>query len=237
MDPITATTETAKAVGEVAKAAGKVIDGAREMGRFIARYVHGPLAQGVGIFEDKLAYSRWERQVRLMQRAEQFLAEQGLKVPPNGIPLKFAVPLLQAATLEDDDYLQDLWARLLVNAAVNPDIASKRAFISILENMSGQDVQILLTLCAAETGDGAAITTYEVPDRAFPWNPEADGGRLPQPSDEILFSLGNLARLGTLSGLSTAGGGVTYGAVHVSVLGRRLVQACTAQPTEVGPAI
>ena len=46
-----------------------------------------------------------------MQRAEQLLLEAGLSNPTRAIALKLAVPLLEAASLEDDDYLQDLWAR------------------------------------------------------------------------------------------------------------------------------
>ena len=113
-DPIS---ETAKAVQEVAKTTGKAIDAGEKFGGFISRYIAGSIEQGTGIFEDKLKYMRWERQVRLMQRAEQLLKETGLSQPTRAIPLKLAIPLLEAASLEDDDYLQDLWARLLVNAA------------------------------------------------------------------------------------------------------------------------
>ena len=105
-DPVS---ETAKAVQEVAKATGKAIDVGQKFGGFISRYVAGPIEQGMGIFDDKLKYMRWERQVRLMQRAEQLLREAGLTQPTRAIPLKLAVPLLEAASLEDS-------LRLTVNA-------------------------------------------------------------------------------------------------------------------------
>ena len=50
-----------------------------------------------------------------MQRADAMLESIGLNGPNRAIPLKIAIPLFQAASLEDDDYLQDLWAKLLVN--------------------------------------------------------------------------------------------------------------------------
>lgn len=109
--------ESAKAVQEIAKTTGKAIDAGEKFGVFISRFISGPLEQGMGIFEDKLKYMRWERQVRLMQRADQLMKEICLDKPTRSIPLKLAVPLLEAASLEDDDTLQDLWARLLVNAA------------------------------------------------------------------------------------------------------------------------
>jgi hypothetical protein len=74
-DPIS---ETAKAFQEVAKTTGKAIDAGEKFGGFISSYIAGSIEQGMGIFEDKLKYMRWERQVRLMQRAEQLLKKIGL---------------------------------------------------------------------------------------------------------------------------------------------------------------
>ena len=109
--------ETAKAAQEIAKTAGKVVEAGERFGAFISKYIRGPLEQGIGIFEDKLKYMRWERQLRLMQRANELIRISGSTAPSRPIPIKLAVPLLQAASMEDDDYLQDMWAKLLVNAA------------------------------------------------------------------------------------------------------------------------
>ena len=226
MDPVTATTETAKAVQEVAKVAGKGIDAATAMGGFIANYVRGPIEQGLGIFEDKLRYTRWERQRRLMERAGAFLAERGLDAPPNGVPLKFAVPLLQAASLEDDDQLQDLWARLLVNATIEPEIAMHRVFISMLENMSSLDARVLFCLRETSAGPHDALVTSELPDSATVWREDMAQHKT-QPSEDVLFSLGNLGRLGAITGLGTAGGGTSWVATHLTILGRRLVDVCS----------
>ena len=70
-----AVTETAKAAQEVAKMTGKGIDAGRELGGFFARFIGGPIEQASDIVEDKLRYLRWERQVRLMKRAEEFLEQ------------------------------------------------------------------------------------------------------------------------------------------------------------------
>src|SRR2546422_2456255 len=109
--------EDSKAVRAVAEATGKVVDAAREFGGFIGKYIGGPLEQGVGIFEDKLRYMRWERQQRLMAQAGKYLAANGMSAPTRKIPMKVAIPLLQGASIEDDDDFQDRWAKLLVNAA------------------------------------------------------------------------------------------------------------------------
>ena len=46
--------EGAKAVQEFAKAAGKAVDAIREVGKFLAKYINGPLDQASGIVKDYL---------------------------------------------------------------------------------------------------------------------------------------------------------------------------------------
>ena len=107
--------EVVKASQEIAKTTSNAIDAGRDMGEFISRFVSGSLEQGMGIVEDHLRYVRWERQHRLMKRAEEYIKQQGLTPPDKPIPLKNAVPLFFHATLEENDSLQDMWARLLIN--------------------------------------------------------------------------------------------------------------------------
>ena len=109
--------EASKAATQIAKTTEKALDAAREAGGFISRFVAGPLEQGMGIFEDRLRYMRWERQLRLMRRSEEVLRDLGLSAPTRAVPLKIAIPLLQSASMEDEDELQDRWVNLLVNAA------------------------------------------------------------------------------------------------------------------------
>ncbi|WP_162559899.1 hypothetical protein [Methylobacterium radiodurans] len=116
--------EEAKAVQEIAKASGKAIDASREAGGFIARFIEGPFAIASDIVQDRLRYARWERQQRLMVRAKEFLQEAGLTEPSRRLALNIAVPLLEAASLEENDELQDTWAKILVNAA-NADSGSR----------------------------------------------------------------------------------------------------------------
>src|SRR5712691_10807546 len=94
--------EDSKAVRAVAEATGKVVDAAREFGGFIGKYIDGPLEQGVGIFEDKLRYMRWERQQRLMAQAEKYLAENGMSAHKRTIQMKVDILILQGASIDDD---------------------------------------------------------------------------------------------------------------------------------------
>ena len=139
-----AVTETAKAAQEVAKATSKGIDAGRELGGFFARFIGGPIEQASDIVEDKLRYLRWERQVRLMKRAEEFLEQQGLQAPTRSVPMKVAIPILEAASMEENDELQDIWARLLVNAADADSGADvTRSFVTVLQDFGPLEAQLL----------------------------------------------------------------------------------------------
>lgn len=225
--------EEFKAVQEVAKTAGKVTDAAREFGGFLAFLIKRPLEQAMAIWEDRLKYMRWERQVRLMQRAKKFLSDRGLQEASRATPMSFAIPLLQAASLEEDDYLQDRWAMLLVNAAdAKSGIDIRRAFISILEDLSPFDALILdkifHALPAATTAENQRIFTAQLPEEAVVWNDKehpANTIRLPK---EVELSLGNLYRLGCL----TSWGGWfippnDFICVCLTALGKAFVEACT----------
>lgn len=227
--------ETAKAAQELSKATGKAIDAGVKFGQFISRFTFGPLEQASGIFEDKLKYLRWERQVRLMRRAEELMREFGLEAPTRAVPLKFAIPLLQGASLEDDDEIQDMWARLLINAAnATSAVSTKRVFIEILENIGPLEAKILQTLYSLpfEKMLHKSVITIGMPDSVTILDPDEespmDAALQPdQPTPEVELALANLARLGCLSPSKTWDGGESFRIVNPSLLGKSFVDACT----------
>ena len=131
-------------IEEIAKTAGKAIDGASQAGQFISRYLKGSLDEAFGIIEDKLKCLRWERRVRLMDRANEFLRQHGLSEPTRSVPMSTMVPILQLGSMEEDDSPQDLWAQLLVNAAdADSGVTVEPAFVGILQNLGSRDAAIL----------------------------------------------------------------------------------------------
>jgi hypothetical protein len=228
-DPVS---ETAKAVQEVAKTTGKALDAGEKFGGFISRFIAGPLEQGMGIFEDKLKYMRWERQVRLMQRADQLLKEIGLPQPTRPIPLKLAVPLLEAASLEDDDYLQDLWARLLVNAGNGGSrVNLQRAYIAILEQLTSFEAAILQKIYSLpyEETRHEGIEIGMLPQEVAVGRDDGKEGDLPEPTEDVKLALANIARLGCIVIQKSWGGGELFKKVNPTLLGRSFVEACTLQ--------
>ena len=221
--------EASKAVQEMARTSGNAIDLARDFGGFIAKIVSGSLEQGIGIFEDKLRYMRAERQMRLMGRFHELMQKLGEDAPTKPIPLKLAVPLFQAAILEDDDYLQDMWANLLVNSSVSKQgIELRLAYIDILERLSPIEAAILqkIYFLPVDRLKRNGIITKDLPEIAH-IEGAVNETELSQPNEEITMALANLARLGCVALPTAWNGGEILTIVYPTVMGRGLVDACT----------
>lgn len=236
-DPLTesakATQETAKAVQAVAETAGKAIDGARDSASFLARLFGGSLEQAAGILEDRLVYTQRERRQRLLLRARAFAKAHGLPEPNRQISLNILVPLLEAGASENDDELQDTWARMLLNAADADHKAEvRRAYVSILSDCTRLDIHVLATLYNAEPELRKHSVRGELlPEKAVAVSDENERLAL---SDEMKRSLGNLRRLGLISGdVWGAHGDQELKNVCITALGVGLVEACTLRDHKV----
>ncbi|HHT9113732.1 MAG: DUF4393 domain-containing protein [Planctomycetes bacterium] len=217
--------EESRAIREVAKTAGKGIDAVREFGSFISQFIKGPIEQGMGIFEDKLKYMRWERQIRLMQRVNELLNERNLREPSRAVPMKIAIPLFQSGSLEEDDLLQDIWAKLLVNAAdANFGKEIMRSYITILENITSFEAVILEKIyLVSEQTSIRGIGTAFLPERVELNVPQH--GQI-VPDYKVQLALSNLIRLGCITPTTSMGGEI-LSSVYQTALGRAFVEACS----------
>ncbi len=78
--------------------------------------IAGPAAEELGLtIQDHIRVIRFRRQVRLFERVKAICLEAG--IAPRRVPLKLLAPIIEAASVEEDDNLQDIWARLLASAA------------------------------------------------------------------------------------------------------------------------
>jgi hypothetical protein len=210
-----------------ANASKEAIQASRELGHFI----RGPVGQVVGMLEDHLKVVRFKRRVRLWDRVRNILTEKGMDGPTRRIALNIGLPLIENATLEEDDDLQEVWARLLVNSGdANSGIEPRTAFGSVLAEMSLLDVRNLAQIVSAvklnQEGGPIGVWTYELPERAIP-AVNADPEREPDPSPDVEISLSNLVRLGCI--ISSNRGPVlqTHHLVNLTPFGRALIEACT----------
>ena len=223
----------AKAAQETAKTGSKAIDAAREFGTFISGFIAGPLEQATGIVEDHLRYIRWERQQRLMDRAIRFAKEQALPPPDKSIPLKNAIPLFLHATIEEDDYLQDMWARLLVNGTNEATgINLERSFIEILAQISHLEARILQTIYKLpfEKVQHKGIVTEGLPDVASIADDDP-ASKYNEPALDVKLALATLARIGCVRVQDSWGGGEIFSEINPTLMGKEFVRACTFKET------
>ena len=138
--------ESAKAIQEVAQTTRTGIEVTEKVGRFVSDLIGEPLETAMGMLSDWMRYSRWERQQRFTQQAQQLIAERNI-VEPKEIQPKIVLPILTNATMEDNDELQDHWVRL-ITTAVDPsyDGSVRSAFIDILKELEVQDAHVLSLL-------------------------------------------------------------------------------------------
>jgi hypothetical protein len=76
----------------------------------------------------------------VLTKAQEMLREAG--VQPRPVPMKTVVPLLQYASLEEDEYLRRKWAAMLANAAV-PSGKVRASFAEVLRQLTQEGVLFL----------------------------------------------------------------------------------------------
>lgn len=211
----------AEATKAVAEMSGKAIDAASDF----AKIFKGPVAELIGCLEDKLKYLRWERRKAFIAKSESYMRSKGFSAPTRALPLPFSVPLLTAAMLEEDDELQEIWARLLVNAGdASTEMDLRTAYVEMLRGMSAFDVKVLSRL--AETKLSKQPGSIQAIDIRTVF-PEHRGAGIDEISPVIGVSLANLARLGC----AYPGGGfdaaVIFRYMTLTDLGMALYKACS----------
>ncbi|HKD24615.1 MAG TPA: Abi-alpha family protein [Xanthobacteraceae bacterium] len=139
--------DTAHAIEEAAKTAGKAIDAASETGKYFSRVLGQVPENLVGILDDWLYHKRARLWAEHNARTFEHLRRWGAKEPFEDPAPALAVPLIAAAIDEDREELKDLWARLLASA-MHPD-RKKRvrlSFIGILKQLDPLDALCLRAL-------------------------------------------------------------------------------------------
>lgn len=206
----------------------KGMDMAHDMGNFIAPLIKGTLEQGIGIFEDKLKYIRWERQQRFIKRSREVLEELGVTEIEKPIPLKFAVPLLQGSTVEDNDDIQDLWVNLMINSVTNKKVELKRVYLDILERITPLEAKIISEVYKLpfEENRYRRFATDHLPDYIY-YCDNGKEGNIVLKDENVELALMNLARIGCVSPTPTISGGEIFTIINMTLLGSKFYDACT----------
>jgi hypothetical protein len=105
--------------------------------------IFGPAAEEAGLMlKDHVRVFRAKRQLRLYERSAAIFARTGVK--PQQVPLKLLFPIIESASVEESDELQDRWANLLAHAA-DPESADSvsMSFPTILRELNPRQVKFL----------------------------------------------------------------------------------------------
>lgn len=123
----------------IGQAAVKALD-------FIEKIVASPVMEGTGIFTDKVKYWRFKNQVNIITKAREYLKSKGIETPKK-IPIKDISTLLEYASFEEEEVMQDSWAKLLANA-MNPNnkFDACHLFSQLLNQLSVNEFHVLVYL-------------------------------------------------------------------------------------------
>jgi hypothetical protein len=86
------------------------------------------------VLSDNIKYFRFKNQVKILLKAKNITEKNNINIKQ--IPIKLLVPLLENASLEEDDKLQDKWAVLLANMVDSEQNTQNHIFPYILSQIS-----------------------------------------------------------------------------------------------------
>jgi len=224
--------ETAKAAQEAFKFGSSAVDAATGAGNVLLRFIGGPLDTISGTFDDYLRVRRITNQIALAKKVQTAMLGAGLSVPSRLLDLKFAVPLLQAASLEDEDSMQDRWAALLINAG-NAESGKevKRAHVEILERLTPSEANILDKIYTVPYVDNEVlpgVSTIALPDTAVEYDSKNDNSIYAASlSKDVALALAQLLQLGCITLPPSWEGGQSFKVVYQTILGRDFIKVCT----------
>lgn len=103
----------------------------------------GPAADEFGErWRDEVRLYRYKRELECLKKAQGFARKAGFT--PKAVPVKLLFPLLEGASLEEDEDLHTMWSALLANAA-SPEYASqiRPGYIAVLRQLAPDEAALL----------------------------------------------------------------------------------------------
>lgn len=108
-----------------------------------------PTLEEVGLLiSDNIKFIRFKNQVRILLKAREYVERKNLTLAE--IPIKILVPLLEKASLENNDFLQDKWAKMLVNMVDSEKNFQNQIFPYLLSQISKEEFDELKELLNKE---------------------------------------------------------------------------------------
>jgi hypothetical protein len=219
-------------LGKFAKAAER---GTREFRELLRDFLSPAAVEAGQYLADQVRIFRFIAAIRAMLKAKEMIAKSGLD--SHSIDLKRLIPLLEGASLEEDDDLVSRWAGLIASAATTSDTLP--AFADILRQLTPEEARML---------DFIFYNAADVPGLAGP-APGVDKADLQEASalsqEQFLVRVQNLHRLelivqltiGALEPVRGFRGWGHSGHVGLTALGEAFMRACRGPETVVADVL
>jgi hypothetical protein len=235
MDPTEIIRQTTDVVG-----AGAALAGALKLTDIIKAMLGPAAAEIAERFRDNIRIYRYGRQLDCLKKAEMMAENAGFT--PKAVPIKLLFPLLEGASLEDNETLHTMWAALLANAA-SPESTVRPGFIAILRQMSPDEAAMMNWVYRNREGDddddstsSSTSSSYGVEDnslvRAYyslgfgPSSEQPEPEQVLQTIEEYLTCIGSLEAAQFLVYVHANGDIDPY--YQLTPRGRAFIKACQA---------
>lgn len=107
----------------------------------LLKRIAGPLADEIGESFALLARPhRVKLGIEMLKKTQRMLIEAD--ITPRAVPPRLFLPMMDAASIEDDEDLHTRWAALLANAASSPD-AVHPSYIEVLKQLTPVEARLL----------------------------------------------------------------------------------------------
>ena len=150
--------------------------------------IAGPLAEEIGESLAIIARPyRMKLSLKMLQKTQRMLKEAGIAA--QAVPPRLFVPMLEAASIENDEDLHTRWAALLANAATSPDSVHP-SYIEVLKQLTPKEARLVDALYKVTEGKRwRKVNTTDVTAAEF----------RPNGSDDESFKMfASLIRLGLI---------------------------------------
>jgi hypothetical protein len=130
-----------KSATEVVKTGGELVGALKltEIGKAMLGEATAEIAESL---RDKVRLYRFGNQLKAIKKAEKMVADAGFT--PKAVPIKLLFPLLEGASLEDNEDLHTMWSSLLANSASrNFEKTLRPGFIAILRQLAPDEAIFL----------------------------------------------------------------------------------------------
>ena len=115
---------------------------------FVGKLITPAIEETGLLFGDMIKFVRFKQQVKILSLAKQYAEDRKINI--KSIPVKILVPLLENASLEENEEMQDKWAKMITNMADSESNLQNQIFPYLLSQISLSEFEGLKQLIQSD---------------------------------------------------------------------------------------